>query len=154
MEGIFTGKIFLVLPVANRQTLGPGQREKIKKCHWRIPGGSIITINCNTENTMYKINGHIRLMPECSLHSFSDVFDEQHEQCCQHGSYLIHREEELLLSALMQSCFISISVHWVLFREGSALFTLCVYMEVVCYGYGYQTKKNNTIYLEKNVPLL
>ena len=57
------------------------------------------------------------------------MFDEQR---CQHGYYLIHREEDLLLFAGLQSCFISISVDWVLIRE--VLCLLCVYMEVVCYG--------------------
>lgn len=70
MEGMFTGKMFLVLPVANRQTLGPGQRETIKKCHLVLGGFSeaqSLLLNA-TQKTKYKRHGHITLMPECSLH--------------------------------------------------------------------------------------
>ena len=64
MEGMFTGKMFLVLPVANRQTLGPGQRETIKKCHLVLGGFSeaqSLLLNA-TQKTKYKRHGHITLV--------------------------------------------------------------------------------------------
>lgn len=52
----------------------------------------------------------------------SPILNEPERQL---ASYLNHNAEDLLLSALVQSCFISMSLLWVLIR-GSALFTLCV----------------------------
>ncbi len=57
--------------------------------------------------------------------NFPILNEYEHQQCCQLGCYLSLKAEDLLVSALMQTCFISITPQRVLIR-GSALFTLRV----------------------------